>query len=436
VQLPRPRPDQAEVLDAPERFKNLDAGRRLGKTTTGIPAALVGHGPGWDVGAALLRGALAGGRVWWVVPDMRKTGRDRWRDLKRACRRCWTYKNEVEFRLEFPGGGSLEVRSADDPDSLRGVGLDGVVVDEASLMPEAVWTEALRPALADRAGWALFLYTPKGKAHWTYPRFLAGADPDLALELGASPEELEQNPRRPGWRSWHRETSVNPLISEAELDDALEEIGRLRFDQEFRARFVVAAGDVFRPDLLRWYDLDGRWIILDGDSPTRLPFAGLRRRATVDLAVSTKTSADWTVFLTYGVTHDNRVVVLDLVRKRLEGPDLVPMFRAEWMRHRHARIGVEKVAMQLAIVQEAQRAGLPVVGIPAEKDKRARAEFLAARMDAGAVFLPRHAPWLSDLLAELYEFGDGHAHDDQVDALGYAVLDAVNNPAGGIELSE
>ena len=79
-----------------------------------------------------------------------------WRNLKHSLRGAWLEKNENERRIVLPGGGSITVKSADNPDSLRGAGLDGVVMDEASFMAREAWTEGIRPALADRQGWAIF----------------------------------------------------------------------------------------------------------------------------------------------------------------------------------------------------------------------------------------------------------------------------------------
>ena len=73
---------------------------------------------------------------------------------------------ETDLRLEFPWGATIAVRGADNYDSLRGEGLDFLVLDEyASMRPEA-WTEVLRPALADRRGRALFIGTPQGHNHF------------------------------------------------------------------------------------------------------------------------------------------------------------------------------------------------------------------------------------------------------------------------------
>ena len=71
--------------------------------------------------------------------------------------------SETHRRVTLPGGGVLQVRSADDPDSLRGEGLDFLVMDEAAYIKEDAWIEALRPALSDRKGSALFISTPAGR---------------------------------------------------------------------------------------------------------------------------------------------------------------------------------------------------------------------------------------------------------------------------------
>ena len=81
---------------------------------------------------------------------------------------------------------------------------------------------------------------------------------------------------------------------------------------------------------------------------------------------------------------------------------------------------VERVGFQLALIQQAQREGLPVREIPADRDKVSRALPATAALEGGRLLLPRHAPWLADLEAELLAF-PGAAHDDQVDALAYGV---------------
>jgi hypothetical protein len=89
----------------------------------------------------------------------------------------------------LPGGGTVQVRSADNPDALRGEGLDFVVVDECAYVAEAAWQEALRPALSDRLGRAMFISTPAGR-NWFWRHYQRG------LEGG-------------DWQSWSFPTSDN-----------------------------------------------------------------------------------------------------------------------------------------------------------------------------------------------------------------------------------
>lgn len=457
----RPRPYQLPVLNSVARFKVLVAGRRWGKTRgVGIHAALVGHGPLDDTGRRALRGAIEGGLIWWVVPSMSTTGRARWRDLKRACRGMFpTYrewraaKNEVEHRIALPGGGEIVLKSADDPDSLRGDGLDGVVVDEASLISETAWSDALRPALSDKQGWCLFLFTTKGRTNWTWPLWLLGASPAMAAAEGATSEEYA-GAAEPGWESWQCPTrdavttcrqcgrrfdpdALEPCPSPAanrgtctgylpqsELDAARRLLGGLKFAQEYEGRFVVIAGGIIDATWVRYYDPDPHGWVLDGDTPRRVTRHGCRIRATVDTAASTKKSADRTAICVYAVTPTGDMVVLDMLARRLEAPDLPGLLHRTWLAWKVTRVGVERTEAGIGLIQAAKRLGVPVVPMSPDTDKIARAELLAARMEGGNVYFPRAAPWLADCVAELVAFPNPAEHDDQVDVLAYAAHDA------------
>ena len=138
---------QLQVARDTARFKVLSCGRRWGKTRLAVMESL--------------RVALDGGRVWWLAPTY-QMAMEGWRPLMRMCSGDPDAKvNRSDHRVDF-GKGSIEVRSADDPDKLRGAGLDLVVLDEAAFMKlDDVW-DALRPALTDRQGKAIIISTPKG----------------------------------------------------------------------------------------------------------------------------------------------------------------------------------------------------------------------------------------------------------------------------------
>lgn len=395
ILLPEPLPHQIDVLRHPARNKVVVCGRRWGKSLLGLIACVEGHGPP----GSGFRGALQGGQVWWVAPTYPQ-GQLIWGDLKKALRGAWAEKREKLMTIVLPGGGGVTVKSADDPDALRGVGLDGCVLDEAAFMKEAAWVNGIRPALSDRQGWALFLTTPSGM-NWIHGLF----------ETAHGSE---------GWARWQRPTSENPIVPEKELAAARRDMGELMFAQEHLAQFVTAGAGMFKPEWLtaRYEPAGPEYVRLPGGEV--LHRDSLVRFGVVDLAVSLKTSADYTVIASFGRTPDGRLLVLEVDRARREGPDLVPAMARAHERHGHLAMWVERSGFQLATIQEARRAGLPVREVRPDRDKVSRALPLTAAMEGGRMLLPRTAPWLRDLETELMGFPLG-PHDDQVDCLAYAV---------------
>jgi predicted phage terminase large subunit-like protein len=152
--------------------------------------------------------------------------------------------------------------------------------------------------------------------------------------------------------------------------------------------------------------------------------AECRRFTTVDLAWSMEERADFTVMSTWAVTPRKHLILLDVVRAHLEGPDIVRRMRDVFDRWDPAYLKVEKSTRQLSIIQEAVAAGLPVREVKADKDKVARALPATAYMEQGQVWFPRPAavPGIDVIEAELIAFPMGE-HDDFVDTLAYACLE-------------
>ena len=112
--------------------------------------------------------------------------------------------NQQELRADYPNGGQVRIYGADNPDSLRGLYFDGIVLDEYRLMPPRTFGEVLRPALSDRQGWAVFLGTPAGKnqfydvvqqakldATWGYAKYRASQTGIIsAAELDAARKDM------------------------------------------------------------------------------------------------------------------------------------------------------------------------------------------------------------------------------------------------------
>lgn len=216
IELPLLHPIQLRIATHPGRFKVVACGRRWGKTRLAVALAL-----------AI---ALEGRRVWWVGP-VYQTASIAFRVLKALTRQIPGVRVKTAERVIYlPGGGEIWIKSADRPDNLRGEGLDYVVLDEADYQPEAVWSQVLRPALADRKGGALFISTPRQDDGWFHRAYKRGFT-----------EEGNQK----GWFSWSYESSTNPFLDPQELEDAKDDMSLLEFQREFLALFVAAPGAVY-----------------------------------------------------------------------------------------------------------------------------------------------------------------------------------------------
>lgn len=415
VHLTKPLAHQEPVFVHPARNKVVVAGRRWGKTTLCMTCALQGHGPTVMRGGKMVPyypGAMRGARIWWLAPVYsQSTGV--WAGLKAACAPrgareystpgAWIRKSEVERTIWFPGGGSISVKTADDPDNLRGASLDGVILDEAAFMKEETWTQVLRPSLFDREGWAFFISTPKG-LNWFHDLFESSA--------------VMEN-----WQRWQQPTWANPLIPASEIENMRNDprVSPLEFQQEVVAEFLVAGAGMFRWEWARFFTQlpNGDYSLAhEGEVPRMFAESQIQKFATVDLAVSTKSSADFTVIATWGVTPHRDLVLLDVDRGRYEGPDQLARIWDAYRRWRPSYVGIERTGYQLAIIQQASREGLPVRELTPLVDKVARALTAQAYMEKGKVWFPTQ-PWMEPLKDELVSFPVG-AHDDFVDTLSYA----------------
>jgi len=213
IKPPYLHPSQRNAARHPARFRVLACGRRWGKTRLGSLLC---------IDAAINQA----GRAWWVAPSY-KVANVGWRLLTRLAHQVPSVEVRRGDRVIYlPNGGEIAVRSADNPDSLRGEGLDFVVMDECAFIAEAAWTEAIRPALSDRMGRAVFISTPKGR-NWFWRVFQNARDRD-------------------DWCSWRLPTADNPYIDPTEIDAARRSLPEMVFRQEYLAEFVDEAGGVFR----------------------------------------------------------------------------------------------------------------------------------------------------------------------------------------------
>ena len=212
--MPLSKPQQ-DIVEAPQRFKVVIAGRRFGKTHLAI-------------NRLCYEARIPDREVWYVAPTYRQAKMITWKKLrKRLVELRWAKKiNETELSILLKNGTTISLKGADNYDSLRGIGLDYLVLDEfADIDPEAFY-ETLRPALADKEGGALFIGTPKGM-NWAKDLF------DLHEEF---PDE---------WASFQFTTVSGGNVSEKEIEAAKRTMGEKEFRQEFLATFETFSGRIF-----------------------------------------------------------------------------------------------------------------------------------------------------------------------------------------------
>ncbi|MCC7494865.1 MAG: hypothetical protein IT204_21120 [Fimbriimonadaceae bacterium] len=366
----------------PARFKVLCCGRRWGKSTLALNACLEAIGQGAQV-------------VWYVAPTFRMVDLH-WRTLRRHLRgRFPGTLHQAQRRAVFATGAEIAFRSADNPDHLRGVGLDYLVVDEAAFLPDgaAVWGEALRPALADRRGRALIISTPKGR-NFFHQLWLRGRDPQQGE-----------------WAAFRYPTASNPYIAAGEVAAARAELPQRIFEQEFEAAFLDDGGAVFRG------------VRQAAVATPTAPYPG-RFVIGVDWAKR----EDYTVFVVLDTLAQTVVAVerFNQIDYTLQTQRLQALCAA-WA---PVAVQAEQNSIGEPLLEQLQRDGLPVRGFKTTAGSKAKViEQLALALEQGALRLPPNEVLLAELEAYTLEPTRGGSfrysappglHDDTVMALALA----------------
>jgi phage terminase large subunit-like protein len=333
VELPPLHPGQQVVRVHPARFKVVAAGRRWRKTSLGVLMSS-------EVG-------LCGRRAWWVAPSfpMASIG---WRMLRRVAYQIPGIDiSDSERFITYPSGGWVQVKSAHDPDSLRGEGLDFVTLDECAFIHEMAWAEGLRPALADREGGALFISTPKGR-NWFWQAWLRGQTND-----------------DPQWHSWRFTTANNPNISGNEIAAAKGMLPERVFRQEFEAEFLEDAGVVFRRVI---------------EAMTAVPQAtGMNTRMGVDWGKH----EDFTVLSILNETGN--MIAWDRFNQ-IDYAVQTQRLKAMAVQYKPSIIVAESNAMGEPLIEGLQRDGLPVYGFTTTAASKTNAiEALALAFEKGEI---------------------------------------------------
>ena len=206
---------QKTICDDDNRFRVAVTGRRFGKTHCAM--------------RELAKAASEpNSQVWYVAPSYRMAKGIVWDQLKGRLKelRWIEASNEAELKLRLKNGSVIHLKGADNPDSLRGVGLNFIVLDEFQDIDKRTWTEVLRPTLSDKGGHAMFLGTPRGVGSFSHEMFVMAQSTD-------------------GWGAHTFTTLDGGNVPESEIEEAKRDMDQRTFEQEYLATFNTYSGQVY-----------------------------------------------------------------------------------------------------------------------------------------------------------------------------------------------
>jgi len=401
-----------------QRFRHLVAGRRGGKTLSAAwetvyyathPEECCAdfYGKPWD-----------GRSLWmWSLAKDYKVGRASYLTLLTVIRQAGLisgtdYKlNKGEKFIEFYRDGEpialLEFKTADDPQSLRGAGLDLLWIDEAAFVRnDEAWT-VVYPALSDKQGHVITTTTPAGR-NWFY---------DLAFGQDAL---IDPNHGSVMYRSVD-----NTYFNAEEWVYAKQHMHPMLFQQEYMASFDAFQGVDLKGEWLHYYvvgavSAQGDDIVLPRAVDGKLP---LRTYIGVDPAISLSDKADRFAMALIGIDDSQGIAfLLDLYAGRIPFPEQIKLIQTWFLKYRPQVIGIESNAYQAALSQMAsQLPGLPpIMEVPAKGKKQERILRMSPLFQMGRVRIHRkHVDFIDEWVS--FDSTLKNGKDDTLDAVQIAL---------------
>jgi hypothetical protein len=402
-------PAQLEIFNSEARFKVVSAGRRFGKSRLAA----------WILIIKALQSEEKD--VFYIGPTFQQAKDIMWNMLKELLHGTelieQTHENTATMTLT--NGRRISLKGSDRPDTLRGVGLAYVVLDEYASMRVEVWEQIIRPTLADVKGGALFIGTPAGKNHFY----------DLFIDA-----EKEENT---DWETFQYNSTDNPLIDPEEVAVARKTMSTQAFRQEFEASFVSFTGGIFKND----------WIKFDSEEPKEGNYViavdpagfekveqerGIKGSKLDETAIAiVKINGDqwWVKNILHG-----RWSIRETAKKILDSAIDVQA----------TTVGIESGALKNAILpyledeMRSQGRWVPITDVShGGKKKVDRITWsLQGRLEHGKITFNPEQSYIKDLETQLIEFPTKGTHDDIIDALAYIDQVSVADFMHTIELED
>ena len=380
-------PWQQDVWNDDRRFKIVAAGRRTGKSRLAA----------WMLIVNALQAER--GHVFYVAPTQGQARDIMWQTLLELGHPVVASSHINNLQIKLINGSTISLKGSDRPETMRGVSLKFLVMDEYADMKPETFEQILRPALADQKGSALFIGTPMGRNHF------------YELYKYAELEDDET------YRAWHFTSYDNPLLDKSEIDTAKKSMSSYAFRQEFMASFEARGSEMFKEEWVK-YGTEPE----DGDYYISIDLAGFEE---VNKKRTKNTRLDDTAIAVVKVNTDGWFVH-DIIYGRWELNETASKIFQAINQYRPVSVGIERGIARQAVMsplhdlmKRHQRFFRVEELTHGNKKKTDRVMWaLQGRFENGYITINK-GDWNSRFLDQLFQFPDPLTHDDLVDALAY-----------------
>ena len=396
-------PAQLQIFHSKKRFKIVAAGRRFGKSY--LSAWLL-----------LIKGIQSESKdVFYVAPTFQQAKDIMWAMLKDLGRDLIAQAHENTAVLTLINGRKIYLKGSDRPETLRGVGLSYVVLDEYASMKPVVWEQIIRPTLADVKGEAFFIGTPAGKNHFF----------DLYKDA------LEDDE----WEAFQFNSTDNPFLPPEEIEASRKSMSSMAFRQEFEASFETGSGGIFKES---WFKVDDE--PEEGNFVIAVDPAGYE---AIEQERNLKRSRlDETAIAIVKIDRD-KWWVKDILHGRWNIKETAKKILKSAMTVEASTVGIETGSLRNAILpylEDEMRTEGKWVSIAelrhGGKKKNDRITWaLQGRMEHGQITFNPDKDWKA-FTNQMMDFPNRLAHDDLLDALAYIDQVSVADFAHTIELED
>ena len=381
-------PWQQDVWADDTRFKIVAAGRRTGKSRLAA----------W----MLIVNALQAdrGHVFYVAPTQGQARDIMWQTLLELGHPVISGSHINNLQIKLINGATISLKGADRPETMRGVSLKFLVLDEYADMKPDVFEQILRPALADQKGCAMFIGTPMGRNHFYELYKYAELDDD------------------PTYKAWHFTSYDNPLLDPDEIDIAKRSMSSYAFRQEFMASFEARGSEMFKESWIQTSEEAPE----AGDYYIAIDLAGFEE---VNKKRTKNTKLDETAISVVKVSEHGWFVE-NIIYGRWELNETAMKIFQAVRDYRPVSVGIERgiakqaVMSPLTDLQKKYGTFFRVEELThGNKKKTDRVMWaLQGRFENGYITLNK-GEWNARFLDQLFQFPDPLTHDDLVDSLAY-----------------